>query len=475
MRQLTSYYGKKVAVLGLGRSGLSAARALVSGGARVFAWDDSCARRSEAEESGLAVSNPYLQGLENFTSLILSPGIPLHYPEPHPLVQMARSAGCEIIGDIELFIRERFPGRLVVITGTNGKSTTTSLAGHVLAESGISVAVGGNVGIPVLELPDVSSEGVYVIEMSSYQLDLTPSLSADVAVLLNISPDHLNRHGGMAGYIAAKRQLLDKQSEEQIAVVGLDDEDTLETFRQLRKAKHKNTIGISGDFNTLADIYVKEGFLYDKTEAQESDFAKIDLNAVPELKGCHNGQNAAAAYAIGRIFDCSVPSILVALKSFKGLAHRMEDLGTVSGIRFVNDSKATNINSTGKALACYKNILWIAGGLSKEDSLEGLQSYFRSVCCAFLIGEAAEKFAAELEGQIPVTISGDLGSAFSDAHAYALSKNLEEPTILLSPACSSFDQFMNFEARGNQFKELVEALRMPEMEMGSGLPAGELM
>lgn len=458
MRQVTSYSGKRVAVLGLGRSGLSAATALAAGGADVHAWDDSDDRRSEAVEAGIPLSDLYAAPLDGYAALVLSPGIPLHHPEPHPLVKAARNADCEIIGDIELFVRERLPGKTVAITGTNGKSTTTVLTGHLLKSCGVSAAVGGNVGVPVLDLPDVSSDGIYVVEMSSYQIDLTPSLAADVAVLLNISPDHLDRHGGMSGYVAAKRQLLDRQRPDQTAIVGLDDAESLAIYNGLKQSGRDSTIAISAGTSEGADIFVRDGFLHDRMTDAPDTSAPTDLNGALDLKGVHNWQNAAAAYAVARSLGCPSTDIAAALLSFPGLAHRMEDLGTVAGVRFVNDSKATNVEAAARALACYGNIVWIAGGRAKEGGLRALHSYFPKVLHAFLIGEAANDFAAELDGRVEATVSGDLGSAVSDAHAYAVSHGLTEPVVLLSPACASFDQFSDFEARGNRFKELVRAL-----------------
>lgn len=456
--EVTSYAGGKVAVFGLGKSGLSASRALVAGGAQVFAWDDNAERRTAALHFEVPLSNLYAASWDQFSALVLSPGIPLNFPDPHPLVVCARHAGCEIIGDVELFARERPAGRIAAITGTNGKSTTTVLAGHLLESSGISVAVGGNVGIPILDLPRMPSAGAYVIELSSYQIDLAPSLMADVAVLLNLSPDHLERHGNMAGYIAAKKRLLDRQHPNQISIVGMDDVESRAIYDGLKLSGRARAVAISASGVPDADVFVRDGLLHDCTEGASDSQPLVDLRQALDLKGIHNWQNAAAAYAVARSLGCSPGDAASALLSFPGLEHRMEEIGDVAGIRFVNDSKATNLDAAARALSYYDNILWIAGGQEKKGEFQSLKQYLPRVSHAFLIGESAETFADALKGQVSTTISKDLESAVPEAHALAMFRDRRDSVILLSPACASFDQFKDFEARGNRFKELVRAL-----------------
>jgi UDP-N-acetylmuramoylalanine--D-glutamate ligase len=456
--KVTSFAGERVAVLGLGRSGLSAARALAAGGAHVHAWDDNEVRRSDAAADQVPLTNLYSCAWDDFGALVLSPGIPLHHPAPHPLVIAARNANCDVIGDIELFAREKPAGKIAAITGTNGKSTTTVLTGHLLEAGGIAVAVGGNVGIPILDLPEVSGDGAYVIELSSYQIDLAPSLAADIAVLLNLSPDHLDRHGNMQGYVAAKRQLLERQHSGQTAIVGMDDAESRAVYASLNSSGRSNTITVSAGGMPDADIFVRDGWLHDRMDESASRPPVANLHEAVDLKGAHNWQNAAAAYAVARCLGCPSTKAAEALLSFPGLEHRMEDLGTVEGIRFINDSKATNVDAATRALSCYDNIIWIAGGREKESDLQSLQPYFPRIAHAFLIGEAAQTFANALEGRVPTTVSGRLETALPEAHTYALSQEHRDSVILLSPACASFDQFSDFEARGNRFKELVRAL-----------------
>lgn len=472
MLEATSYAGERVAVLGLGRSGRSAARALDAGGAQVHAWDDNESRRSEAADAGLPVADLYAARWRDFSALVLSPGIALHHPEPHPLVAAARDADREVIGDVELFARENPPGRIAAITGTNGKSTTTVLTGHLLQAGGMAVAVGGNVGVPVLDLPEVSADGAYVIEMSSYQIDLAPSLAADVAVLLNLSPDHLDRHGSMEGYVASKRRLLERQRDRQVAIVGMDDAESRAIHDGLKRAGRDDTIAVSARGAPDADVVVVDGRLHDRRRGPADAESLADLGRALDLKGAHNWQNAAAAYAVARCLGCSPTDAANALLSFTGLEHRLEDVGAVAGVRFVNDSKATNVDAAGRALSCYENVLWIAGGRAKDARLEPLYPRLANVAHAFLIGEAAEGFAARLGGRVPVTISGDLESAVPDAHARALALDAPNAVVLLSPACSSFDQFDDFEARGDRFKELVRALAASHESMGARSPRG---
>jgi UDP-N-acetylmuramoylalanine--D-glutamate ligase len=456
MIAVATFAGKNVAVVGLGRSGLSSAQALRAGGTHVVVWDDADKRRAVAADEGFPVVPPDEMAWEDCSALVLSPGIPLTHPAPHPCVRAARAAGCEVIGDIELFARARLPARVAAITGTNGKSTTTALLGHVLAESGVTVAVGGNIGRPVLDLPCLPGSGVYVLEMSSYQIDLTPSLAAEVAVLLNLSPDHLDRHGGMAGYVAAKRRLFERQRPHQVAVVGVDDADSMAICSALQRQPGRRVVPISVRGVLDRGVYVRDGTLFD---ADGPAAAAIDLGDAPALRGEHNWQNAAAAYAAARALGCDTRSIGAAMRSFPGLPHRLEEVATVEGIRLINDSKATNADAAARALACFDTIYWIAGGRAKDGGIASLAPWFSRISGAFLIGEAADSFAAELAGKVPARVVGTLDAAVLAALDQARNDRRPGAVVLLSPACASFDQFRDFEERGDRFRDIARGLQ----------------
>jgi UDP-N-acetylmuramoylalanine--D-glutamate ligase len=445
-----SFNGQEVVVLGLGRSGLSAAKALKEGGAIVHAWDNAETARKVALEQGIALTKPEGLNWSKVAGLILSPGVPLHFPAPHPLAALARAAHVPIIGDVELMLRERLAARLVGVTGTNGKSTTTALIGHVLQSAGVPAATGGNLGTPALELGPLPASGVYVLEMSSFQLELAPSWRADVAVLLNIAPDHLDRHGTMENYIAAKRRIFAAQKEEGVAVVGVDDQFCLRLYEELR-GQGRRTIAVTLQGAPKPDqITVRGGVLFEG----EREIGPLRL---PRLLGRHNWQNAGAAYATARALGIDPPAITAALASFPGLAHRIERLGRIRGVEFVNDSKATNAAAAAKALACFDAIYWIAGGRAKSDGIEPLAAFFPRIRHAYLIGEAAERFAQTLES-VPHSIVGTLDKAVAAAFRQAVADGALKPVVLLSPACASFDQFRDFEERGERFRGYVREL-----------------
>lgn len=450
------FAGHPVAVFGLGRSGLAAAQSLVQSEAEVSAWDDSAESRARARDAGIPLVDLYRCDWRRQRSLVLSPGIPLHHPAPHPVVLKARAAGCEVIGDIELLGRAMRECTFVGITGTNGKSTTTALIGHILRLAGRPIQVGGNIGVPVLALDPLESGGAYVLEMSSYQLELTLSIAFDVAVLLNISTDHLDRHGDMNGYIAAKRTIFHRQKDSKTAVVGVDDAASRDIFESLKRSGAQRVIPISSAGRVPGGVYADGGILYDDTEGKAARV--MDLRDVATLPGVHNWQNAAAAYAATRAAGVEPRVIAASTESFPGLAHRQERIGTVDGVVFVNDSKATNGDAAAKALACYRDVFWIAGGRAKADGLTAVEPYFDRIRHVFLIGEAAPEFARTLEGRVPYTLSGDLKAAVHAAHAMARTARGDKPLVLLSPACASFDQFKNFEVRGEAFRALVKAL-----------------
>ncbi|HVA14080.1 MAG TPA: UDP-N-acetylmuramoyl-L-alanine--D-glutamate ligase [Stellaceae bacterium] len=451
MIEITNFRNQRIAVMGLARSGLAAAEALRRGGAEILAWDDSEDQRVQAAAHGLPLADLATANLDNVAALVLSPGIPATFPRPHPVAARARQAGIEIIGDIELLARSRREARYAGITGTNGKSTTTALLGHILAAAGLRVAVGGNLGVPALTLDALGKGGIYVLEMSSYQLELTKSLVFDVAVLLNITPDHLDRHGGMDGYVAAKTRIFAGQTARQTAVVGLDDAICQGIAKQLAASGHR-VVPISTERAASGGVYVAGSRLIDDLDRQQA--VALDLTTLSRLPGRHNWQNAAAAFAAARCLGVAADAAARGIASFPGLAHRQELIATIDGVRYVNDSKATNADATAKALACYDDICWIAGGVAKEGGIATLAPYFPRIRHAFLIGEAASAFAATLSGHAAFTRSGDLATAVRQARDTANAGG----TVLLSPACASFDQFTDFEARGEAFRRLVEAL-----------------
>jgi len=447
---------------------------LMAGGAEVCAWDDSPERREEAAAAGINLADLYSANWKNMAALILSPGVPLTHPEPHWVVRMARAESCEVIGDVELFAREGLPNAIAAITGTNGKSTTTALTGHLLEKCGRAVATGGNLGTPVLELPRLPDNGIYVIEMSSYQIDLTPSLNPDVGVMLNLSPDHIDRHGDMAGYIGVKRDMLERQTPDKVSVVGVDDEDSTGIFDRLVAKGRKNVVPVSvttpaNERTDTKGFVVTSGVVSRRDEGQSE--ALVDLTGAANLIGVHNWQNAAAALATATALGCPLHDAAAALLSFPGLAHRMEYVGRIGNIRFINDSKATNAEATGRALACFDRIIWIAGGRAKEGGIETLRPDFRRIAYAYLIGEAAEEFAATLDGEVPFAIAGTLDEAVAQAAERAAEEaacltgeTMPDTAVLLSPAAASFDQFDNFELRGNRFRDLVAGLSLLHKE-----------
>ena len=456
MIEVTAFRDERVAVLGLARSGFAAAEALQKGGARVLAWDDAAARREAAAAAGVPIVDLAARDLAGVKALVLSPGIPHTYPKPHPVAARARAAGAQIIGDIELLALSCPAARYVGITGTNGKSTTTSLVGHILEQAGRKVAMGGNLGTPALSLAPLGAGGVYVLEMSSYQLELTETLTFEVAVLLNITPDHLDRHGGMAGYVAAKRRIFLGPRKRQAAVIGIDDASSRAILAELAASGAQTVIPISAETRAPGGIYAENGWLVDDMTGAAARV--LDLRRAASLPGQHNWQNAAAAYAAARALGVEAGQIGAAIASFPGLAHRQELVATIGSVRYVNDSKATNAEATAKALACYDDVYWIAGGLAKESGIASLAPFFARIRHAFLIGKASEEFAATLAGRVPFSRCGELAKAVAAARDAACAEGCRGAVVLLSPACASFDQFANFEERGDVFRRLVAAL-----------------
>ncbi|RZJ04608.1 MAG: UDP-N-acetylmuramoyl-L-alanine--D-glutamate ligase [Brevundimonas sp.] len=450
MISVPGFEGRRIAVFGLGRSGLTAARALKAGGALPVLWDDSVSSRMQAEAEGFAVEDLTSADWSGFAALVLSPGAPLTHPKPHWTVDKAKAAGVEVVGDIELFARaiaalpEAERPKVVAITGTNGKSTTTALIGWVLKQAGMTVHVGGNIGIGVLALPALTPDAVYVIEVSSYQLDLTTGFSPDVAILTNVSPDHLDRHGGMEGYVAAKARIFQAQGPDGLALIGVDESWGRAVADQLGRARTISTTGSAADITAGAGRLLAERGI------------NVDLTGARSLPGRHNAQNAAFAWAAARAVGVSPEAAVEGLITFPGLAHRMEEVARLGRVRFVNDSKATNADAARQALASYERSFWIAGGRAKAGGIDDLEDLFPRVVEAFLIGEAAGPFAARL-GETPHRISGDMASAVKAAAEAAAATGRDE-VVLLSPAAASFDQYPDFEARGEAFRAAVLAL-----------------
>ncbi len=438
------FAGRRFAVVGLGRNGLPAARALSAMGAEVVAWDDGEAARASAGNLTLRDPTP---GMAAFDALVLSPGIPHRHPARHPAAAAALAAGVPILSDAELLFqavrRSGSSARFAGITGTNGKSTTTALLAHMLAGAGIPVAAGGNLGPAALALPYLLKNGVYLLEMSSYMLERLSTMRFNVAAMLNLTADHLDRHEGMAGYIAAKRAVFDRREPGDLAVVGIDDEDSRGMARSL------GAVTISGW--QPADVWCDGSVLRDAAGPL------LDMRAAPALPGAHNAQNAAAAAAMALRLGVSRAQVAFAAASFPGLPHRQQRVATVDGVDYVNDSKATNADAASRALGCYGRVVWILGGIAKAGGIEPLRPLLSRVAHAVLIGRDAPALAHTLaDAGVPHTLAGTLDAAVPEAARLAARRSA--PVVLLSPACASFDQFTGFEARGDRFAELVHAL-----------------
>jgi UDP-N-acetylmuramoylalanine--D-glutamate ligase len=448
MTPVTTLKGQRVALFGLGGSGLSTARALAAGGVEVAAWDDNAASRGKAEAAGFTPVDLAAADWSSFALFVLAPGVPLTHPKPHWTVERARAAGVPIVGDIELFARERAAlapnAPFVAITGTNGKSTTTALIAHILREAGRDVALGGNIGVPVLDLPPPSMGRVHVVECSSFQIDLAPSLAPSVGLLINITPDHLDRHGTLENYAAIKERLVAKAD---IALIRIDDEPCRAIATRLRESR-PNVVAIAARPSRGADVWVDGHRVH-------APAPLIDLSLAPALRGEHNGQNAAFAFAAARALGLSVEQIARGMASFPGLAHRMEQVGRLGKVLFVNDSKATNADAAEKALLSFRDIFWILGGKTKDGGIEPLRALFPRVAKAYLIGAASEMFAATLGEVVPFERCGTLDVAVAAASRDAAGSAAPEPVVLLSPACASYDQFPNFEVRGDAFRALA--------------------
>jgi UDP-N-acetylmuramoylalanine--D-glutamate ligase len=459
MTPISSFAGQSVAVFGLGRSGLAAARALALGGASPAAWDDDAASRAAAAAEGIALTDLARSNWSAFAALILAPGVPLTHPAPHWSVLAAQAAGVPIIGDIELFCRERArrspEAPFIAITGTNGKSTTTALISHLLQSAGRAVAMGGNIGTALLALPPPAPERVHVVEMSSFQIELTPSLRPTIGILLNISPDHLDRHGSLAHYAELKARVVEAAEH---PIVGEDDECCQEIGERLRLANRTWVDIVSAHSRVGHGWYAEGSTLVARAPWTGPLGAFADLAGIGALRGRHNVQNALAASAAAMQLGLSAAEIAAALASFPGLPHRLEAVGRLGSTLFINDSKATNADSAATALAAFEGgIFLILGGKAKAGGITSLEPYFARISKAFLIGEATEEFAATLGGKVAFERCGTLDVAVAAA-ARAAGAFPGQATVLFAPACASYDQFRNFELRGEAFRTLVAAL-----------------
>jgi len=456
---VTTFVGKRVAVFGLGGSGLASASALLAGGADVVGFDDDEQSVAKANAAGIPTADLRTADWSRIAALVLAPGVPLTHPQPHWVVGLAQRAGVAVIGDIELFCRERAqiaPGApFVAITGTNGKSTTTALLAHLLASAGMDAQIGGNIGTAILSLQPPRIGRVHVIECSSYQIDLAPSLDPSIGILINLSEDHLDRHGSMEHYAAVKERLVAGVPANGSAIIGVDDEWCSAVADRLARSG-KRVVRISVRRKLSEGLYAEQQRIMRADGA--GAVALAELSGIGSLRGLHNAQNAACAAAAALALGLAPAAIQAGLRSFPGLAHRMEEVGRRGRVLLVNDSKATNADSAAQALACFTDIFWILGGKPKTGGIEPLRKFFPRIRKAYLIGEAADEFAATLGSEVAHEIDGTLDKALAAAARDAEASAAPEPVVLLSPACASFDQYRNFEVRGDAFRALVLAL-----------------
>ncbi|HRK97156.1 MAG TPA: UDP-N-acetylmuramoyl-L-alanine--D-glutamate ligase [Alphaproteobacteria bacterium] len=465
MMNLEHMRGLRIAIMGLGKTGLSVAHALSQAGVEVCVWDDSEEKNIKAEQEGLIVKDLRVMPLDNLTAILWSPGVPHTYPIPHPVAVRAKASSIPLISDIEILMKTNSGADILAVTGTNGKSTTTALMGHVLNHFR-PTEIGGNIGRPVLDMPILKQGSSYVLELSSYQIELTPSLSPSGVILLNITPDHLARHGGMEGYIAAKERIFDNpplDARKPTAVICIDTKPCLEIADRLNEKGVWSIIPVSTQKILSEGVYVENGILYELRENTPIEIT--DLNSLTSLKGQHNHENIACVYALLRqLYGIDPQHIINQIKTFDGLPHRQYLVRTINGIAYINDSKATNAEATARALACYRRIYWILGGQPKEGGLTGLDEFLPRIEKAYLIGDAAQDFGAWLQQRhVPVEYCGTLDVAIQASHLDAQA-GLGKPgtsgsgVVLLSPACASWDQFQSFEHRGEVFSSLVMSL-----------------
>ncbi|UNM05858.1 MAG: UDP-N-acetylmuramoyl-L-alanine--D-glutamate ligase [Holosporaceae bacterium] len=453
--EIQPFKNKTYYVVGLGRSGLSTLKALTHQGATVFAWDDTLAQRTHAKKAGFTVIHPEKLDWESLTALVLSPGIPHMLPKPHLVAHLAARYRTPIICDIDLFFKTLAGPTIVGVTGSNGKSTTTTLINHVLNHAGHTAAAGGNLGVPTFELPHLDAKGTYVVELSSYQLEriTTPALSA--SVFLNITPNHLERHGDMARYQQAKLHIFDLLKPHGTKIIGVDNPLMEAIYQSLSDAY---TIPISGQKQLQKGVYIDNGILIDHLATLPKEILKV--TTLPHLKGAHNYQNIAACYAVCRaVHQLSPERIIKGLKTYEGLPHRQEHVAQHHNITYINDSKATSIDAASHALAAYKNIFWLVGGKPKTDSFDITPAHtsFGHIQRVYAFGEAAKNYDILFSKHLPTATFEGLEKALKQATEDALLEK-ENITILLAPACASFDQYKNFEERGDHFKKVVKKI-----------------
>jgi UDP-N-acetylmuramoylalanine--D-glutamate ligase len=456
---ITSFAGKRVAIFGLGSSGLASANALLAGGADVVAWDDNAETIAKAHAAGVPTTDLNALDWSTISALVLAPGVPLTHPAPHWSVGLARAAAVEVIGDVGLFCRERRAtapdSPFVAITGTNGKSTTTALLAHMLRHAGREAEMGGNIGTAILSLAPPRRGRTHVIEASSYQIDLAPTLDPSVGILLNVSEDHLDRHGTLENYAAVKERVVTGVPRHGTAIVGVDDKWCAAAADRAERSG-KKILRVSVRRPLPDGLYIEAETIMQAAGGSARPLTQI--RGIGSLRGVHNAQNAACATGAALALGLSANEIARGLQSFPGLIHRMEQVGRIGRVLVVNDSKATNADSAAQALACFLDIFWIAGGKAKTGGITSLSGFFPRIRKAYLIGEAAAPFAAELEGKVDYEISGTLEQAVASSARDALASEAIDPVVLLSPACASFDQYRNFEVRGDRFRALVRAL-----------------
>jgi UDP-N-acetylmuramoylalanine--D-glutamate ligase len=456
---ITTLAGKKVAVFGLGGSGTVAASALTAGGADVVGWDDSPERVADAAGAGIPVKDLRELDWGVIAALVLAPGVPFTHPAPHWSVGLARAMAVEVVGDIELFCRQRRAhapqAPFVAVTGTNGKSTTTALIAHICSEAGFDTQLGGNIGTAVLSLAPPKIGRVHVVECSSFQIDLATSIDPSIGILINLAEDHLDRHGTMDNYAAIKERLIAGVELDGTAIVGVDD-NRCQAIADRAARSGRRVVRVSVRHPLAYGIYVDAERILEATGGTAQEVAH--LSNIGPLRGRHNAQNAACAVAATCALGVDRRVIQSALRSFPGLAHRLQEVGRKDRVLFINDSKATNADSAAQALACFGDIFWIAGGKPKTGGIEQLSGYFPRIRKAYLIGAAAEEFAKTLAGRVDHVTAGTLERAVEEAARDAAASGLDHPVVLLSPACASYDQFDNFEARGAVFRKLVQSL-----------------
>lgn len=453
---------KKYGVFGLGISGVATCEALAASGAQVFSFDENREARDRTADTEYRCEHPKAWPWAELEAVIVSPGVPLTHPKPHAIVRKARLEKVPVIGDTELFARAlnalepRARPRVIGVTGSNGKSTTTALIGHMLKQAGEDAYVGGNIGEAVLAMPAFAADAIYVLELSSFQLDLTHSLRLNVAVFLNLSPDHIDRHGSIDGYLAAKKRIFANQAAGDVAVVGVDDDYAQGVCTELMAGGAQTVTPVSSGSALGRGVYALQEKIYVNLDGKTA--LAGDLAGARSLRGPHNWQNAAAAVAAVVPFGVDAALAVKSAHRYEGLPHRLEEVGRNGKTLFINDSKATNADATARALAAFTDIFWIAGGKPKEGGVASLVSMMDRVRAVYLIGEAAAEFETQLAGAVRCVQCGDLEKAVAAASVDAAKSDAAQPVVLLSPACASYDQFRNFEARGRAFRDAVSAL-----------------